>query len=119
VREQFQLVTQFIIANEMQFPEAVKTVVKRISDEETRHATAGYFLSALLCKSDYSRVLSAQNALKLIREIEPLDYSNTAKLFKQNASEKILLEYTETGDWIGATQKIIDYAAKAEEGILL
>lgn len=106
------------LAVEMNFPETAISVVRRIADEETRHATIGYFLSGLLSKNDNHRVSSSQTALHLIREIEPLDYSNSVKLFKQNTAESVLLEYAQTGDWMAATKKIVCYAMKAEEGVI-
>lgn len=106
------------LAREMNFPKSAVSVVKRISDEETRHATIGFYLAGVLAKNDLDRLLSAQSALKLIREIEPLDYGNAVKLFKQNTSERILLDYVQTGDWVNATERIIYLASQAEQGVV-
>lgn len=106
------------LANKLNFPNPALQVVKRIADEENRHATCGYFIANILATGDSYRMDWARKAIVLLREIEPLDTSDVVKFHKQTIAERMLNDFATTGDWVNAIKQVTFYATQAERGII-
>ena len=92
------------------FPNAALEVVKRIATEETRHCTLGYQMAGTIVTNDQQRNKAVNTALKFLREIEPIESVESLKGYKQHTAVNILLDFSTSGDWVKAVNRINELA---------